>query len=90
MALPERSDLETMDFAYLAQPFVDVAGNSGIDTFTMDRVYLAQPYVTNPVGGAAPSTSIKELLGVAQASVKKFSGIALASIKKVSGVSNVS
>ncbi len=48
MSLPNSDDLKGMDFAFLAQPFVDVPAKPSIDTATMDYAYLAQPFVTNP------------------------------------------
>ena len=37
---------------------------------------------------AATPSSVKELMGVAQASVKKISGVAIASAKEIMGVAN--
>jgi hypothetical protein len=54
MALPNKTDLQTMDYVYLGQPFVNVPARSDIDTTTMDYIYLGQPFVTNPFGGSTP------------------------------------
>ena len=47
MALPTPTNLKTMDYAYQAQPFVQVPSKSAVITNTMDYAYLAQPFVTN-------------------------------------------
>ena len=54
MALPIKSDVETMDYSYQGQPFVDIPGRSDVDTTTMDYSWLGQPFVTNPFGGTTP------------------------------------
>lgn len=47
MAIPVSSDLESMDYVYNGQPFVNVPAKSTIDLTTMDYVYLGQPFVGN-------------------------------------------
>jgi hypothetical protein len=47
MALLTPTNLETMDYAYQAQPFVDVPSKSAINLETMDYAYQAQPFVSN-------------------------------------------
>jgi hypothetical protein len=54
MAIPNKTDLQTMDFSYLGEPFVDVPANVAIVTTTMDYSYLGEPFVTNPFGGSTP------------------------------------
>jgi len=88
MALPTKSDLETMDYAFRGSPMVYCAGNATPDLNTMDWANRAQPFVVNPEGGGS-ATSIKVFMGVAQASIKKASAVTLANIKQISGVSNV-
>ncbi len=44
MALPSNSDLQTLDIAYLGQPFVQAEAKS-LDTKTLDIAYLGQPFV---------------------------------------------
>jgi hypothetical protein len=56
MALPNKTDLQTMNYVYQGQPFVSVSARSDIDTTTMDYIYLEQPFVTNPFGGSTPSS----------------------------------
>ena len=48
MALPTKTNLQTMDYPFLGQPFVSVPAKSSIDTTTMDYAFLGQPFVTNP------------------------------------------
>jgi hypothetical protein len=55
MALPTKSDLETMDYSFNGEPFVDVPGNSSIDLMTMDWSYLGEPFVRNGAGGVTAS-----------------------------------
>jgi len=45
MALPTKSDLLKMDYAFQGQPFVEVPAKSGINLATMDYVFQAQPFV---------------------------------------------
>ena len=52
MTLPAKVDLETMDYAYQAQPFVEVPAKGGIDLETMDYAYQAQPFVGGIAGWA--------------------------------------
>jgi hypothetical protein len=44
MPLPNKSDLQKLDIAYLGQPFVQVEAKS-LDTKTLDVAYLGQPFV---------------------------------------------
>jgi hypothetical protein len=57
MAPPTKTDLETMDYAFQGQPFVNVPARSDIDTTTMDWAFQGQPFVTNPFGGTPPPTN---------------------------------
>lgn len=52
MALPNSSDLDTMDYAYQAQPYVEVPTKSAVVLTGMDYAYQAQPFVSNPAAGA--------------------------------------
>ena len=54
MALPNKTDLQTMDYSYQGQPFVNVPSKSSIDLTTMDYSYQGQPFVGNPFGGDIP------------------------------------
>jgi hypothetical protein len=55
MALPTRGDLETMDYVYQGQPFVEFPAKDSIDLQTMDYSFQGQPFV-RVVGGGAPPT----------------------------------
>lgn len=46
--LPSKSDLETMDYAWQAQPFVNVSAASDLDTDSMDVPWQAQPFIAAP------------------------------------------
>jgi hypothetical protein len=47
MALPTKTDLETMDFVFQGQPFVDVPSKPTVDLSTMDWSFHSQPFVSN-------------------------------------------
>ena len=49
MALPNKTNLETLDYAYLGAPFVNVEAKS-LSTSTLDYAYLGAPFV-----GTAPA-----------------------------------
>lgn len=44
MSAPTKDDLLTMNYAFLGQPFVNVAASPSIDTRTLDWAFLAQPF----------------------------------------------
>lgn len=44
MPLPSNTDLTTLDYAYLGQPFVQVQDNCG-NTQSLNTAYLAEPFV---------------------------------------------
>jgi len=46
-SLPTFDNLKTMDYAYQAQPFVDVPSRTAVNIMTMDHAYRAQPFVRN-------------------------------------------
>lgn len=50
MPLPSNTNLQTLDYAYLGAPFVQVEAKS-LDTETLDVAYLGAPFVA--VGPAA-------------------------------------
>jgi len=54
MAQPSNTDLATLDYAYLGQPFVQVEAKS-LGTTSLDLAYLAQPFVAVGPGAAPPS-----------------------------------
>jgi hypothetical protein len=58
MALPNKTDLQKMDYPYLGQPFVEVPAKDSINLTTMDYSYLGQPFVRNPAGAGAASIAL--------------------------------
>jgi hypothetical protein len=54
MALPSNTDLQTLDIAYLGQPFVQVEAKS-LDSETLDIAYLGQPFVAVGPSAAPPA-----------------------------------
>ena len=52
MALPNSSDLDGMDYAFQAQPYVQVPAKSDVVLTGMDYAFQAQPFVSNPAAGA--------------------------------------
>ena len=52
MALPNKADLETMDYSFKGQPFIEVPAKGGIDLETMDYVYQATSFVGGIAGWA--------------------------------------
>ena len=88
MALPNKTNLETMDYSYSGLPFVDVPAKSTIDTSTMDYSYGGLPFVTNPANGATPSgpTHLKSMFGVPLANIKTINGIPIANVKTFSTI----
>ena len=56
MATPTKIDLQTLDYSYFGQPYVQVATKSGIDLDTLDYSYFGQPFWgTEEAGGDPPS-----------------------------------
>jgi len=68
MALPTKTDLEKMDYAHKAQPFIDVSSKDTIDLKTMDCAFQAQPFVSNSeaAGGGTVTKTI-----IVKASIKR-------------------
>jgi hypothetical protein len=56
MALPSNTDLATLDYAYLGQPFVQVEAKALTST-SLDIAYLAQPFVAVGPSAAPPSAT---------------------------------
>jgi hypothetical protein len=89
MALPTPTDLKTLDFVFLGQPFCQVPAKTAVTLAGMDYVYLGQPFVSNEgdSGPTPPVTSnIKFMSSVARANIKAINGIPITSIKFVAGV----
>ena len=47
MTLPSSTDLDSMDYAFQAQPYVSVPAKAGVNLGTMDYAFQAQPFVSN-------------------------------------------
>jgi len=45
MALPTKTDLQKMDYAFQGQPFVDVPSKDSINLATMDYAFKGKPFV---------------------------------------------
>ena len=54
MALPTKTDLQTMDYSYGGVPFVSVATKAGIDLDTLDYSYAGVPFWGVEDGAAPP------------------------------------
>lgn len=46
MAIPTASDLATLNFAWLGEPFADVPAKAAVNVATLDYAWLGQPFVT--------------------------------------------
>lgn len=57
MALPSNTDLQTLDVAYLGQPFVQVEAKS-LTTTSLDTVYFAQPFVGAAAAAVAAGLNV--------------------------------
>ena len=79
MALPNKTELQTMDYSYAGLPFVDVPASGSIDTFTMDYSYSGLPFVTNP--GVSGPVHLKTFLGVSSGNIKTIDSVPIANIK---------
>jgi hypothetical protein len=80
------TELQKMDYAFLAQPFVDVPSKSSVNIETMDYVYLAQPFVRNYYTAVSGGV-IKTVNGVAISGIKIINGINASNIKTINGLS---
>lgn len=58
MAIPTKTNLETMDYAFMGQPFAGVAAKTGMNLPSMDYAFLGQPFVVNPDPISAGSVRI--------------------------------
>lgn len=54
MPLPSNTDLDSLDYAYLGAPFVQVEAKN-LDTETLDIAYLGAPFVAVGPSAAPPS-----------------------------------
>ena len=74
MALPTKTNLETMDYSYGGVPFVSVATKSGIDLDTMDYSFGGVPFWGVSVK-AVVSGAVR--ISPAHASVKLFNSVGI-------------
>jgi hypothetical protein len=66
MSLPTAVDLQTMDYAFLGQPFVNVPAKFGIDLKGMDYAFEGQPFVAPDMASSdAPRQSLTAIMVVA-------------------------
>lgn len=84
MALPTSTDLQTMNWAYGGEPFVNVPTVSTVNTFTMDYAYSGEPFVTNPT--VSGPTNIGSFDGVTSTNLQTISGVAYTNLETIMGV----
>lgn len=84
MALPNSTEISTMDWSYGGLPFVDVPTNATVNTQTMDWSYGGLPFVTNlslqgptNIGGydGVTSTNIQTVAGVQYTNLETIMGV---------------
>ena len=56
MAIPNKTNLQTMDYSYMGVPYVQVASKSGIDLDGLDYSFFGQPFY----GAEEPVVAKKE------------------------------
>lgn len=54
MALPNKDDLDSLDYAYLGEPFINIEAKS-LNTQNLDYAYLGEPFVGATVAAAPPT-----------------------------------
>lgn len=57
MALPTKTELQSMDYSWMGSPFVECPAKSGIDLTTMDYVWMGSPFVANPAAAVVGGVS---------------------------------
>ncbi len=57
MAIPNKTNLETLDYSFKGQPFCNVPAKD-IDLTTLDYYHQAQPFAGNPFSGAEPVDNV--------------------------------
>ena len=62
MATPTKTDLQTLDYSYFGQPYVQVAAKSGIDLDALDYSHFGQPFFGTEAGGGDPSSIINHVM----------------------------
>lgn len=86
MALPNKTDLQTMDYRYMGKPFVSVPAKSSITTGNMDTRFMGMPFVSNEFSYGV-SSLIKTVNALAKTSIKTVNSLAIASVKTINGLS---
>ena len=82
MALVNKTDLLSMDYSYLGEPFLWYCANPSDETSGMDFSYLGEPFVINP--GASFSQNISKVNTASWWSrVKKIGGKLITDIQKI-------
>lgn len=71
MALPTRTDLVGLNYAFWGSPFLEVPAKTGVDVLTMDIAFNASPFVGNLIedagGGGTTNVLLEETLSVTDA-----------------------
>lgn len=74
MPLPSKTDLQTLDIAYLGEPFVQVEAKS-LTTTSLDVAYLGEPFVAVGQGGLNVYVKVSGAWKQATAMWVKVSGV---------------
>ena len=74
MAIPNKTNLQTLDYSYMGAPYIQVASKSGIDLDGLDYSYCGQPFwgaevTTTPSGAVRVSPTL--------GSVKLFNSVGI-------------
>lgn len=81
MSLPTRTDLLTLNYSFLGQPFCNIPAKLNMNTTTLNYSFLGQPFVTNPDPATGPN-SLSAVFGVLlKTNIKDINGIAIALFK---------
>lgn len=86
MAIPNYTNIVTMDWAFQGQPFVDIPVKSTVVLSGMDYAFQGQPFVRNEYGGVSGWINIAKINGITASSISKVLGIAVGDIAKINGV----
>ena len=76
MALPTATDILTMNFTHMGEPFVNVAAKEAVDTWTIDYTFFGEPFVTNHTpgtGGTALTLDLSDSVNLSMGIVKDVS-----------------
>ncbi len=56
MALPTKTDLQTLDYSFFGEPYIQVASKSGIELDGLDYSFFGEPYWGLGVSGGGPQS----------------------------------